>query len=472
MLLSKEQNYALYKFKKGENLVITGPGGTGKSKLIKHLVDYNLSINRSTQVTALTGCASLLLGLNAKTIHSWSGIRLCKGSNDEIIKKAVNNKKTKKSWKSVHTLIIDEASMMSAKMLHVLNSIGQEIRGNTQPFGNIQVVLTCDFFQLPPVATPSDDESGKFCFECDIYNFIFPWKNHIVLTKVFRQQDQEYIEILNEIRTGEVSDKTVNILKKYVNRPYNKNEYEGMSLTKLYPIRSRVDEINEAMFNEINEETHVFNAEQFVNGIMDLQTKKPIDPERLRLCNGLSNTEKENELQFLINNTPCINKLELKIGATVMCTANIDLSIGICNGSQGMIIGFVNGAPQVRFQNRIIIVMEKHYWASETYPSIYIGQYPLMLAWAITIHKIQGTTLSMAEMDIGQNIFACGQTYVALSRIKSLDGLYLSYFDPKKVKANQKVKDFYAKIPEIPEILENEEKEKINKDLNIKIIKL
>ena len=112
-----------------------------------------------------------------------------------------------------------------------------------------------------------------------------------------------------------------------------------------------------------------------------------------------------------------------------MCTANLDIENGICNGSM-IIIDFVDKSPKVRFANNIIMTLDYHVWQSEKYPTISISQYPLILAWALTIHKIQGTTLQMAEMDIGRDVFAYGQTYVALSRIP-LEGLYLSCFDPK-----------------------------------------
>ena len=467
MGLSIEQEYAFNKFTQGHNLVITGPGGTGKSKLIQHLVQYANDRRQSFQVTALTGCASILLGVNAKTIHSWSGIRLCKGANEEIIEKAVRNQRTKRNWKSIKTLIIDEASMMSAKMLFVLDAIGREIRKVDRPFGGIQVILTCDFYQLPPIGTAGDEDSGKFCFECPSYYDMFPLANHVVLTKIFRQSDETYISILNEIRQGEISDANVEVLQKYVNRVYDKEQYGGAALTKLFPTKSRVDAINESMFNQIDDESHVYQVETCTTSLVDYNVKKPIDASKMEVCRKMTAQDKENELQFLKNNTPCISNLELKKGATIMCTANIDLANGICNGSQGVVVDFVNNIPKVKFYNGVTMCMEKNIWASETYPCIYISQYPLMLAWAITIHKIQGSTLSMAEMDIGKNIFTYGQTYVALSRIRSLEGLYLSGFDPSRVKADPKVKEFYGNIPN-KIILEKTQE----KDPNIKIINL
>lgn len=141
-----------------------------------------------------------------------------------------------------------------------------------------------------------------------------------------------------------------------------------------------------------------------------------------------------------------------------MCTVNIDMESGICNGSQGTIIGVTTtgsgtgtgeALPIVKFSNGQVRTIQRHYWQSEEYPTIAIGQIPLTLAWALTIHKIQGATMSMAEIDIGQAVFEYGQTYVALSRIQTLDGLYLSAFHAHRIRANPKVTEFYKNIPKM-----------------------
>ena len=187
-----------------------------------------------------------------------------------------------------------------------------------------------------------------------------------------------------------------------------------------------------------------------------------------------------NEINTLVNNSPCIRTLQLKKGTNVMCTVNLEMEKGICNGSTGLVIDFVMHAgvpfPIVQFSNGVKREIQMKYWQSEEFPVIAIGQLPLCHAWAMTIHKIQGATLSMAEMDIGNGIFECGQTYVALSRVKSLDGLYLTSFDPTKIKINPKVKEFYDKIPEVEyesvEETETETKTPPQEDTNIKKITL
>lgn len=477
MELSKEQKYAFEKFKQGQNLFITGPGGSGKSKLINDFVLHSAKMNHSIQVTALTGCAAILLGNSAKTIHSWSGIKTCRGENNAIIEQIIKNKKAMKNWKSTKILIIDEVSMMSSKMFDVLNNTGKIIRNNDKPFGGIQIVLTGDFYQLPPIETAGDPESGKFCFESIEWKKIFSYENHVVLTKIFRQNDEVYINILNEIRKGELSEDNAKLLSGYVNRTYDKEAHNGVSLTKLYPIKNSVDFINNSMFNALECESKSYNMLIDTNTAIYNTTKKPIEEGVLEICKKASKYEIDTEINFLKNNTPCVETLQLKLGATVMCTANLDIENGICNGSQGIIIDFVDKSPKVRFANNIVMTLDYHVWQSEKYPTISIRQYPLILAWALTIHKIQGTTLQMAEMDIGRDVFAYGQTYVALSRIRSLEGLYLSCFDPKKVKANPKVKEFYESIPENEYTTTNifndfKHEEELPRSKDIKIIKL
>ncbi len=148
-----------------------------------------------------------------------------------------------------------------------------------------------------------------------------------------------------------------------------------------------------------------------------------------------------------------------------MCTVNLDMERGICNGSQGVVTGFVGTdiKPEVKFANGVTLVIGQHTWQSSDYPTIAIAQFPLQLAWAMTIHKIQGATLARAQIDIGNVIFEYGQTYVALSRIQSLDGLYLAGFNPGRIKANPRVKLFYAQM---------QTKNEITVDPNVKLIKI
>jgi ATP-dependent DNA helicase PIF1 len=157
------------------------------------------------------------------------------------------------------------------------------------------------------------------------------------------------------------------------------------------------------------------------------------------------------ELDFLAGNLLCEKEMKLKVGAQVMSIINIKSELGdilICNGSQGIIKEFcdVTGCPKVKYNNGVEMVMCRHVWISDKIPGIGVSQVPLILSWALTIHKSQGATLDAAEIDVGSGIFECGQTYVALSRVKSLNGLYLTSFDARRIRINKKVKEFYESL--------------------------
>jgi ATP-dependent DNA helicase PIF1 len=183
-----------------------------------------------------------------------------------------------------------------------------------------------------------------------------------------------------------------------------------------------------------------------------LETGKAISTEKIDIGSRLTAQEIEYELQNLLSTSSYQENLALKKGAVVMCTTNLDMENGICNGSQGIITNIISTStgplPEVRFSNGFARVIPVKYRQSDEYPTLAIGQIPLCLAWALTIHKIQGATLKMAEIDVGNTIFEYGQTYVALSRVESLDGLYLSAFHSHRIKANPRVVAFYQSLPE------------------------
>lgn len=450
-ILSKEQQYAFDQFKCGENIFITGPGGTGKSKLIHYLTEYAKLNKKKFQVCALTGCAAVLLKCGGKTIHSWSGIKIARGDRDTIIEKILKTRKLVNAWKTIQILIIDEVSMMSVKIFELLDEIGKRIRHSDKAFGGIQLVFSGDFFQLPPVGTFGEPDTERFCFESPFWYKTFSLANHIELETVFRQKDTQYIQILSQIRKGFIDEENAEILRKYVKRTYDPSQYAGVIPTKLFPIKAKVDYVNTTMFNQLDEDEYHFEFTQKTTCTTIIESGKPLSVEQIMKCSRMTEKEKEFELQNLLNNSPCSEVLTLKKNANVLCTVNIDIDNGICNGSQGIILDIIEKGEKtsivVRFTNGLIRLIEPHCWQSEEYPCIAITQYPLCLAWALTIHKIQGATLSMAEIDIGNSVFEYGQTYVALSRVQSLDGLYLAAFEPHRIRANPKVIEFYHNIP-------------------------
>jgi ATP-dependent DNA helicase PIF1 len=478
--LSIEQKYALDKFKKGENLFITGPGGTGKTKLIHSLVNYMNQSGTNYQICAMTGCAALLLGCKSRTLHSWSGIKLARGPIETIIKQVIRSKKTVSAWKKVKVLIVDEVSMMSKKIFELCEKIARLIRKNESPFGGIQVIFTGDFFQLPPVGDDKEEDSTKFSFESEKWFQVFPMANNIQLTHIFRQTDQEYIKILLEIRRGEISEEGKELLQKYVKRPFDKSEHNGAIPTKLFPVKSKVEYVNTAMFSKLEGEDNIFENIEKRNSTVYIDTNKIIEPELLLKCQALTPEEVTYEIENMNKNINIDKSLKLKCGALVMCTFNIDLEGGICNGSQGSIVEFRESSdgipgvklPVVLFSNGQRRVISYQYYQNEEYPTIVIGQIPLCLAWALTIHKIQGATLDMADMDLGKSVFEYGQSYVALSRIKSLDGLYLSEFHPHRIKANPLVKAFYDSLLSKYPVLQDDIDESYIENENVRYINL
>jgi ATP-dependent DNA helicase PIF1 len=353
------------------------------------------------------------------------------------------------AWRKVKVLIVDEVSMMSRKIFDICNCIAKRARNCILPFGGIQVIFTGDFFQLPPVGNFGEPDTEEFCFESDDWFSVFKMENHIQLRTMFRQSDPVYIDILSEIRTGQLSEKNLSTLMERVGRTYDPSENNGCILTKLFPTRVKADFVNQAQYAKIESEEKIMKCVRNKSALAYVENGAIIEPEILLKCSLLSDAEKDQHINTMIANTNCIEILKLKRGTAVMCTANIDLESGICNGSQGVIVDFFANDPVVLFSNGVRKIISKHEWQSDEYPALTIAQYPLCMAWAMTIHKIQGATMSMAEMDLGNSVFEYGQTYVALSRIKSLDGLYLSAFKADKIKANPKVSKFYREIPVI-----------------------
>lgn len=446
--LNEEQQIVFQKYINGENIFITGPGGSGKSYLIKAIVSHGTENDKNIQVCALTGCASILLNCKATTLHRFAGIGLANKPIGDIIEELFTKKKYKlKNWYKIKCLIIDEVSMMSLKILLILDIITRKIYNKPDiPFGGLQVIFSGDFYQLPPIRSLKEEkEASQFCFEHKLWNDLFPKENQIILKTIFRQDEKDFLKVLKYIRKGKITHSTKAILESKV---YTKEQIEKIRqekvITILSPFKRDTELINIKSYKELGDE--VEKRIYKIKYIKNSAKKNNIEDELNNLLIN-STASLQQEYEFLANNIMAEKTIELKIGTHVMCIANIalDCENQIANGSQGIIVGFKDDLPIVKFNNIVEpICICYHSWNSETNKKIAVVQIPLIYAWAITIHKSQGVTLDAAIMDIGSNIFEYGQTYVALSRVRSLNGLYLRSFDYTRISANPKVKNFYG----------------------------
>ena len=439
--LKNEQKIVYNRYLDGKNLFVTGPGGTGKTHLIKAIVKHATENKKQYKVCALTGCAAILLMCGATTLHAFAGIGLATESIKHVVDKVIQSRNRKANWHKTDILIIDEVSMLSVKVFIILDLIARKIRKKPNlPFGGIQVIFSGDFYQLPPVGNEDDPETTQFCFECGLWNETFHQENQIQLKTMFRQTDEKYIKILNNIRVGKITKSMIATLSECV----NKKDLDEAQPTILLPRRRDADKINNTELNKLDKST-----EQCFNICVVPPSELSLTKEQFTNINLFTTKQQQYEIDILSESIMPEKDLYLRIGTRVMCVINLNVEshVPIINGSQGVVTEFNDkGYPMVEFSNGTKQIIGPHIWMSEKLPGIAIKQIPLIYAWAITIHKAQGVTLEKALIDLGSQVFECGQTYVALSRIKTLLGLYLKAFDYRKITVNKKVQQYYNKL--------------------------
>ena len=417
--LSDSQRLAVDKIAEGRNVFITGPAGTGKSYLLNYIKDEYK--NEGLHITASTGIAAINVG--GQTLHSWAGLGLGNLPLNEILRNICSVKGThlRKKLRSAKMLAIDEISMISADIFDLLNEMLKVVRNNNKPFGGIQLILFGDFLQLPPINKESNEIF--FCFESDA------WKEAdidvIVLKEIYRQSDTELVNLLNDLRFGNINKHDIELLRSRFKQEDLDKTFEA---TILGTHNIQIERINIAKLNELNTQEKTFTA------------KFEGKPEKI---------------EFLKKNCIVPEKLSLKIGSQVMMLKNTYSKEGIINGSIGIIRSFDKrkGYPVVEFSNGSIITITPEEWCVEKFNEntaqleveAMMTQIPLILAWAITVHKSQGMTLEKIRCNLG-NAFAEGQVYVAVSRVKTLPGLFIESFNINNIKANKKVIEFYQKL--------------------------
>jgi ATP-dependent DNA helicase PIF1 len=436
--LNDDQRAALTAVQAGKNIFLTGPAGSGKSYLIRRIVSWAADAGRIISVTALTGCAALLLGNKAKTLHSWAGIGLGREPADRLAATVLRTPRAKSRWKRTDILIVDEISMMTPELFEKLDFIGRRVRARNAPWGGIQLIACGDYFQLPPVTKGISGETatvGRFAFECAAWRGadLMP----VILTKIERQTDPAFQTLLNECRIGAPSAASVELLRSRQGLDWKSREIRP---TLLFSRNADVDTINEKNIAALEQPLHIFDAE----------TRITYDPEYpdIPIPTG---EELERIVTRLDNDANYSAHVELCRGAQVMLITNLDVEKGLVNGSRGVIHDFNTvGDPVVKFIHGDAVTIASHEWKSNDCPHVIRAQVPLRVAYAITIHKSQGATLDCALVDIGASTFEYGQAYVALSRVRDLDSLYVHSLVPSKIRAHPAVTKFYMELMETP----------------------
>ena len=438
--LSKSQKCAFELFKNGENLLILGVGGSGKSFLLKTMEEYIKTNcrNKNMYVCSTTGISAYNIG--GMTIHSFMGIGTGEMPVDVLIKRIKRRKVYKERIMRCDILVIDEVSMLSAELFEKLNIICREIRRDKRFFGGIQVVLTGDFLQLLPVFNKNkelyDQVDERLIIESDLFNKMFNKKNIITLKENFRQKnDKKFIDLLLRIRDGSYTKEDIKLLKTRKISDINKCELDN--IVNLVAGNKKAQVINDVQLNKLDTPKVKYVSSYISSGMNK-------DVQDLLM----------NELKFQFGQRG-INELTLKKGARVMLIKNLDVSVGLVNGAIGTIVDFIPdpsqdvnySIPVVEFDSTgIKYPISVATWELEIDGCKGMAcQVPLMLAYAITIHKSQSLTLESAVLDLS-DCFCEHQVYTALSRLKSLNGVYLKSFNEKRIKVNNKMREFLDKL--------------------------
>ncbi|MFT5513787.1 MAG: ATP-dependent exoDNAse (exonuclease V) alpha subunit [Bacteroidia bacterium] len=386
-----QQEKALAILKSGRNVFLTGSAGTGKTFVLNKYIQYLKERKIPVAVTASTGIAAT--HMNGQTIHSWCGMGVKDSIHQVDLRKLGEKKYIQKNVQNARVLIIDEISMLHKNQLQMVDEILIHLKSSFEAFGGLQVVLSGDFFQLPPVTKNEETNREKFAFMSK--SWVDARLTVCYLTEQFRQTDNELNDVLNQIRKNDVSVESMAILDEAV---YNKFKEEP---TRLYSHNYDVDRVNLIEIETLAGEEEIFPATVKGNqGLKEMLTKSVLAPDNLIL--------KEN--------------------ARVMFVKN-NYEKGYMNGTLGSVTAFDpdTGFPIVKLSTGKEIIAEPEVWSVDDESGKTLAsftQIPLRLAWAITVHKSQGMTLEAAEVDLTKT-FEPGQGYVALSRLKNIDGLRL-----------------------------------------------
>lgn len=438
--LNTQQRAAFDAIVAGKSIFLTGPGGTGKSFLLQNLYAHYKGYTKGKRlsITALTGCAAVLIGSFAKTLHSWAGIGLGRGDVELLAKTVATDKRKGPRWRKTDCLVIDEVSMMTPALLELLDRVGRVARKSPdKPFGGLQVVFVGDFYQLPPV---SKEGPASFAFESPIWSEVV--QETIFLTEIIRQKDPIFQKILNEARSGELTADSYETLETRKTMEWKRQEIKP---TLLFTTNTNVNHINESQLAKLAGEERVYEAKT--------ETPTHMIPDVAKMLVEKLDRDAPYEVRFRVKERAQVmlvkqlyeEKVDEKNNTKVIKSP----IHGLVNGSRGIVTGFAaDGNPIVKFLHGRTIVVKPETWCSEDDNEAAVKriQIPLRLAYALTIHKAQGASLDSVLIDVGPSTFECGQAYVALSRVRSLESLFIFEIAKKAFRAHPTVKAFYAQI--------------------------
>ncbi len=390
--MNMKQGVALGIMQSGKNVFLTGQAGSGKTYILNRYIDFLRAHEIDPVVCASTGIAATHLG--GSTIHSWSGVGIKENITDYDIEILQEKQYLWKRFEHAKVLILDEISMISPDLLDSIDRILRAFKFSAEPFGGMQVIFSGDFFQLPPVNARNKNPERMYAWQSGVWEHLN--LKICYLEEQHRQSGKSRLNrILNDIRDGAVSEDSMNLLRgRYMKEP------QGFpDATKLYTHNVDVDRINQEALDALPALPRFFDMSSKGNKrLVETLKKGTLAPERLGV----------------------------KVEAKVLFVKN-NYEKGYMNGSVGVVTDFSEaGYPVVELVSGAEIIAEPETWSLEEGGKVLasVMQVPLRLAWAITIHKSQGMSLDSAEIDLSK-AFESGQGYVALSRLRSLEGLKL-----------------------------------------------
>lgn len=407
MDLSKEQEIALEFLRSGENVFLTGGAGSGKSYLVRHFMkEMEL---KTFPILASTGAAAVLLG--GRTFHSFFGLGIMDGGPDATFNRAINDNRLMARLRKVDGVIIDEVSMIPGAALMIAEALAQKARDSRLPWGGMRIIAVGDFAQLPPVAKDSRDRDWAFA------NAVWNQSGFqtCVLSHNQRVSDNHFLDVLQDVRHGLVTPKVREFLEGHL-----RDHDEEHPAPRLFPRRQQSEDYNMSRLAAIPEEEVLIDTVYFGG---------------------------EKHVSILMKSAPVPMQLKLKIGCHVLFIQN-DPQKRWVNGTRGEIAEIHDDNIVVKKHGGREVTVQKSTFALQDAEGNIVAsalQFPLTLAYATTIHKSQGATLDDLWCDLG-SLWEPGQAYVALSRLRSSDGLYLLRWSPRSVITDPRVMDFYRRL--------------------------